>query len=60
MDAPYEPLIFDSVYDDYRGVIVYIRIIDGSIKVGDNILMMKSNRSFEVIELGVLKPDMAR
>ncbi|MEK6765373.1 MAG: translation elongation factor 4 [Planctomycetota bacterium] len=58
VDAPLRALIFDSVYDDYRGVIVYIRIIDGSIKVGDNILMMKSNRSFEVIELGVLKPDM--
>lgn len=58
VDAPLRALIFDSVYDDYRGVIVYIRIIDGSIKVGDNIFMMKSNSSFEVIELGVFKPDM--
>lgn len=58
VDAPLRALIFDSVYDDYRGVIVYIRIIDGSIEVGDNIFMMKSNSSFEVIELGVFKPDM--
>ena len=58
VDAPLRALIFDSVYDDYRGVIVYIRLIDGSIKVGDNIFMMKSNSSFEVIELGVFKPDM--
>jgi GTP-binding protein LepA len=58
LDAPLRALIFDSIYDDYRGVIVYIRIVDGSIKVGDNIFMMKSNRSFEVIELGVFKPDM--
>lgn len=58
VDASLRALIFDSVYDDYRGVIVYIRIVDGSIKVGDNIFMMKSNSSFEVIELGVFKPDM--
>ncbi len=57
--APLRALIFDSVYDDYRGVIVYIRIFDGSIKAGGNILMMKTNRTFEVVELGILKPEMA-
>ncbi len=58
INAPLRALIFDSVYDDYRGVIVYIRIFDGSIKVGDNIFMMKINRSFEVAELGLFKPEM--
>ncbi len=56
--APLRALIFDSVYDDYRGVIVYVRIFDGVIKVGDNIFMMKTNRSFEVTELGLFKPGM--
>jgi GTP-binding protein LepA len=57
-NAPLTALIFDSVYDDYRGVIVYFRIFDGSIKVGDNILMMKTNRSFLITELGVFRPEM--
>ena len=57
-NAPLSALIFDSVYDDYRGVIVYFRIFDGSIKVGDNILMMKTNRSFLITELGVFRPEM--
>jgi len=57
--ASLRALIFDSVYDDYRGVIVYIRIFDGSIKAGGNILMMKTNRTFEVVELGILKPGMS-
>jgi GTP-binding protein LepA len=58
VSAPLRALIFDSEYDDYRGVIVYIRVFDGVIKVGDNILMMKINRSFEVAELGLFKPEM--
>jgi GTP-binding protein LepA len=57
-NSPLSALIFDSVYDDYRGVIVYFRIFDGSIKVGDNILMMKTNRSFLITELGVFRPEM--
>ncbi|MCP4411455.1 MAG: elongation factor 4, partial [Gammaproteobacteria bacterium] len=57
-DLPLRALIFDSVYDDYRGVIVYFRIFDGSIKVGDNILMMKTGRSFLITELGVFRPEM--
>ncbi|MBM4065798.1 MAG: elongation factor 4 [Planctomycetes bacterium] len=51
-------LIFDSVYDEYRGVVVYLRIFDGSIKVGDEIYMMKTNSSFKVEEVGVFKPKM--
>jgi len=59
-NAPLRALIFDSVYDDYRGVIVYIRVFDGSVKIGDSIYMMKTGRSFEVAELGVFRPDMTR
>ena len=60
VEAPLRALIFDSVYDDYRGVIVYIRIIDGSVKVGDSIYMMKTGRTFEVTELGVFRPEMTQ
>ncbi|MDR4499164.1 MAG: translation elongation factor 4 [Candidatus Scalindua sp.] len=56
--APLRALIFDSVYDDYRGVVIYIRIVDGSINLGDTIFMMKTRRSFVVSELGVFKPEM--
>ncbi|GJQ58651.1 MAG: elongation factor 4 [Candidatus Scalindua sp. AMX11] len=58
MEAPLRALIFDSVYDDYRGVIIYLRVVDGSIKVGDTIVMMKTKRSFLVSELGLFKPEM--
>ena len=57
-DAPLKALIFDSVYDEYRGVIIYLRVFDGSIKVGDEIYMMKTLSSFKVEEVGVLKPKM--
>lgn len=57
-DAPLKALIFDSVYDEYRGVIIYLRIFDGSVRVGDDIYMMKTNRSFRVEEVGVFKPKM--
>ncbi|OHC06934.1 MAG: elongation factor 4, partial [Planctomycetes bacterium RIFOXYB12_FULL_42_10] len=57
-NAPLRSLIFDSVYDEYRGVIVYLRIFDGSVKVGDEIYMMKTNSSFKVEEVGVFKPKM--
>ncbi len=51
-------LIFDSLYDSYRGVIVYIRVVDGSIKKGDKIKMMATGRVAEVEEIGVLRPAM--
>ena len=57
-NAPLRSLIFDSVYDEYRGVIVYLRIFDGSVKVGDEIYMMKTNSSFKVEEVGIFKPKM--
>ncbi|HRQ75811.1 MAG TPA: translation elongation factor 4 [Phycisphaerales bacterium] len=49
-------LIFDSHYDDYRGVIVYFRIFDGSLKVGDKIRMMGTGRTFTITELGRYTP----
>lgn len=54
--APLKALIFDSHYDPYKGVIVYIRIVDGSIKPGDKIRMMGTGKEFEVIETGVFTP----
>lgn len=55
-DAPLRALIFDSVYDNYRGVVCYVRIKDGKLKVGDKIRFMKGELDFEVTELGVLSP----
>ncbi|MCL2773419.1 MAG: translation elongation factor 4 [Oscillospiraceae bacterium] len=55
--APLKALIFDSYYDAYKGVVVYIRIMDGQIKVGDNIKMMHSGALYEAVEVGYLKPD---
>ncbi|CAM3439301.1 translation elongation factor 4 [Marinicrinis lubricantis] len=55
---PLKALIFDSHYDAYKGVIVYVRVVDGSIKAGDKIKMMATNKSFEVIEVGSFMPRM--
>lgn len=55
-DAPLKAMIFDSHYDQYRGVIAYIRIIDGSVKPGDKIRMMATGKEFEVLEAGVFTP----
>jgi len=49
-------LIFDAVYDDYRGVIVYVRVFDGELKVGDKIRMMGVGRTFQVTEIGKNNP----
>ena len=54
--APLQALIFDSVYDPYRGVIASIRIMEGSVKVGDKIKMMATGKTFEVLEVGVHNP----
>ncbi|OIJ22115.1 elongation factor 4 [Anaerobacillus alkalidiazotrophicus] len=55
-EAPLKALIFDSLYDPYRGVIVYIRIVEGTVKPGQKIRMMATGAEFEVIETGVFTP----
>ena len=50
--APLKALIFDSYYDAYKGVIVYFRVMDGSIKVGQTVKMMNTGAEFEVVEVG--------
>ncbi len=55
-DAPLRALIFDCQYDAYRGIIVYIRILDGSVGAGDNILMMNRDSRYEVVEVGHMLP----
>ncbi len=55
-NAPLRALIFDSYYDSYRGVIVYIRVMDGTVKAGDSIRMMSTGAEFEVVEVGYLRP----
>ena len=58
VDAPLQALIFDAVYDEYRGIIVYFRVINGSIKRGDKIHLIKSNGTYDVTEVGRLAPKM--
>jgi len=53
-------LIFDAVYDDYRGVITYVRVFDGVLKVGDKIRMMGTGRTFQVTDLGKMTPKPVR
>jgi GTP-binding protein LepA len=55
-DAPLQALIFDARYDTYRGVVVYIRVVHGKIKKGDQVQLMQSDAKHEVDEIGVLKP----
>ncbi|MUG69543.1 MULTISPECIES: translation elongation factor 4 [Paenibacillus] len=55
---PLKALIFDSHFDPYKGVIVYVRVIDGSIRAGSKIKFMATEKTFEVIEVGAFKPRM--
>ena len=55
-DSPLRALVFDSFYDSYRGVIAYVRVMEGSIKKGDRIRMMASGKEFEVNDIGVFHP----
>ena len=55
-DAPLKALIFDSYYDNYKGVILFVRIKDGSVKVGDLIRTFRSDKQYEVTEVGAFNP----
>lgn len=55
-DKPLQALIFDSYYDSYRGVVILIRIKEGSVKVGDEILLMQSKKKYLVTEVGIRTP----
>ena len=56
-DAPARALIFDSVYDTYRGVVTYVRVVDGALAHRDRILMMSTKATHEVLEVGVISPE---
>ena len=56
-NAPLKALIFDSFYDSYRGVVIMVRVKDGSVKVGDHIKLMQSEKDYLVTELGIRTPD---
>ncbi|MBO7404694.1 MAG: elongation factor 4, partial [Clostridia bacterium] len=55
-DAPLSCLIFDSVYNSYLGVVVYIRVMDGTLRAGDRIRLMHTGAEFDVVEVGVMDP----
>jgi len=56
-NAPARALIFDSVYDSYRGVITYVRVIDGKLSTRERIVMMSTGAQHEMLEVGVISPD---
>ncbi len=57
LDTPLRALIYDAVYNTYRGVIVYVRVVDGTLTKGQRVLLMKGGNRYEVTEVGVFQPD---
>ena len=56
LDAPLRALIFDSYYDNYKGVILFVRVKDGSVRMGDKIRCFRSDKIYDVVEVGVFAP----
>ena len=56
INKPLKAVLFDSTYDSYRGVILFLRVFDGKLSLGDNILLMHQNKTYRVEELGVFLP----
>ena len=56
ISTPTKALIFDSKYDNYKGVVVHVRMVDGTLKPGDKIVAMASRREYEIVEVGYFKP----
>src|SRR5579884_2672365 len=57
-DAPLRALIFDSHYDAYKGVIAYVRVVDGAVRSGEPLLLMSNGKRIEALEVGVFRPGM--
>ena len=56
-DAPARAIIFDSVYDTYRGVVTYVRVVDGALSPREKIVMMSTRATHELLEIGVISPE---
>jgi GTP-binding protein LepA len=57
-EAPLKALVFDSFYDSYQGVVIYVRLGDGRVRAGTRILLMSNGRAYDVQQVGVFAPDM--
>ena len=60
VDGTLKALIYNSHFDTYKGVVVYIRMIDGSMKIGQRVKMMRSGREYVVVDMGQFRPGMTK